>query len=265
MDRLRPLLPADLQERMPRALDLIRFGGATVLASEAVPGRRLLISRLTGDVTRRARAVMEGFFAGSFEFTRGVADATAEETPLGPEPLVEITEDFARRFGDLAPGLDERARSLGRMISAEGIRWHPSWQHQDVAVGNVLDDRGRLLFVDWEHAGPGCPPWFDVAFAPVATSHLAARMDGLHSLEEAALGSLGEETAVGSILKQRMGEVWDYPIPMSWAVTLTAMVGALRKVDEKRTGTAEWAELVALLLGDDDDVNRRLGWLCPLL
>lgn len=262
MDQLRPLLPEHLRDRMPRALDLIRDGGATVLASEAIEGRRLLVSRLTGEVPRRARRIMDDFYARSFEFSRHVADATQDASRRGPEALVEITENFAATFAEVGPGLAARSRTLGRMIIDESIQWNPAWQHQDVAVGNVLDDGDRLRFVDWEHASADCPPWFDVAFAPVITSHLAMRMDQIPSVKNAALSVLDPGTAIGSILERRMKESWDYPISLSWAVALAAMVGAMRRVDEKREGSTEWAELVWLLLCDDD-FRSRVGWLSP--
>jgi hypothetical protein len=262
MDALRPQLPEQLQESMPRALDLFRADGVTALSAGVVSGDRLLVPRLTGEVSPRAQAIMDSYFRRSFEFSRALADATSSEESLDSTALAAITDEFARRFLAEHPEFERRVRDFGTAISGSTIDWHPAWQHQDLAVGNVLDDRGRLRFVDWEHAGGGCVPWFDVAFTPVVTSHLARRVDRIVSIEEATVGVLGAETTIGAALRERMEEVWDYPLPLAWAVTLTAMEGAMRRLDDGREGSPEWVELVRLMMCDDG-FRERLDWLVP--
>ena len=262
MDQLRPQLPADLQPSMPRALDLFRTGEVTTLAAAVIGGKRLLVPALTGEVSATALEVMDSFFRRSFEFSRAVAEATASPTAMDGSSLADVTGQFADRFLADEPEFEDRVRRLGQEIAATTIEWHPAWQHQDVAVGNVLDDRGRLRFVDWEHAGGGCVPWFDVAFAPVVTSHLARRVDRIASVEEAALGVLGPDTPMGTVLRGRMEEIWDYPLPLSWGVTLAAMEGAMRRLDDGREGSPEWVELVRLMLCDDE-FRERVEWMVP--
>jgi len=262
MEAVRPQLPDQLQVSMPRALDLFRADKVTALSASVISGDRLLVPRLTGEVTPRAQGIMDSYFRRSFEFSRALADATSSEESLDSTALAAVTDEFAKRFLAERPDFERQVRGFGKAISGSTIEWHPAWQHQDLAVGNVLDDRGRLRFVDWEHAGGGCVPWFDVAFTPVVTSHLARRVDRIESIEQATLGVLGAETAIGGMLRERMEEVWDYPLPVAWAVTLTAMEGAMRRLDDGREGSPEWVELVRLMMCDDD-FRDRLDWLVP--
>ena len=262
MHRVRPLLPESLQTSMPRALDLSRNGDVTVIAVEVVDGKRLLVPRLTGEVSAAAVRVMDSFFARSFAFSREMALATRSETPSDHIALVEVTERFVQRFATGDPDVEDRAKAFGRALAGSGAEWHSAWQHQDVAVGNVLDNRGRLMLLDWEHAGPGCVPWFDIAYTPVVTSHLAWRVDRLPSIKTAALAVLDPGTSIGSVLRQRMEEIWDHQIPMSWSVTLAAMEGALRRLDDGREGSPEYAELVGVMLCDEE-FHERVGWLTP--
>ena len=262
MDQVWPQLPESLQDSVPRALDLYRTDGTTAMAAGVLTGNRLLVPGLTGDVPPKAREIMDSFFRRSFEFARALAESTTSPTPSDSATLAAGAEEFARRFLAQDPEFESRVLDFGRAISSAAITWYPAWQHQDVAVGNVLDDHGRLRFVDWEHAGPDCVPWFDIAFAPVVTSHLARRVDRIASVEEAARGVLGPETAIGRVLRERMEEVWDYPLPLSWGVTLTAMEGAMRRLDDGREGSPEWVELVRLIMCDDD-FRRQVAWMAP--
>ena len=262
MDQLWPQLPDELQSSMPRALDLHRHGGVTALAAGVVTGNRLLVPGLTGDVPPRARDIMDSFFRRSFRFARALADATSSPSPMDSGPLADIAGQFARRFLADQPDFRSRVQDFAGAIDATKIEWHPAWQHQDVAVGNVLDNRGRLMLLDWEHAGPSCVPWFDIAYTPVVTSHLAWRVDRLPSIKTAALAVLDPGTSIGSVLRQRMEEIWDHQIPMSWSVTLAAMEGALRRLDDGREGSPEYAELVGVMLCDEE-FHERVGWLTP--
>ena len=262
MDQLWPQLPADLQTSMPRALDLYQNEGSTAMAAGVVTGNRLLVPGLTGDVPPKAREIMDSFFRRSFLFARALAEATRSPSPRDSGPLAGIAEEFADSFLADEPDFQGRVRDFGAAIEATEIEWHPAWQHQDVAVGNVLEDGENLRFVDWEHAGGDCVPWFDIAFAPVVTSHLARRVDRIPSVETAALGVLGGETAIGSVLRERMEKIWDYPLPLSWGVTLTAMEGAMRRLDDGREGSPEWVELVRLMMCDET-FRSKVEWLVP--
>jgi hypothetical protein len=262
MDQLWPQLPDDLRSSMPRALDLHRIEGVTALAAGVVTGNRLLVPGLTGDVPPRARDIMDSFFRRSFRFARALADATSSPSPRDSGPLADVAGEFARRFLADQPDFQSQVQDFAGAIQATSIEWHPAWQHQDVAVGNVLEDGEDLRFVDWEHAGGDCVPWFDIAFAPVVTSHLARRVDRIPSVETAALGVLGGETAIGAVLRERMEEIWDYPLPLSWGVTLTAMEGAMRRLDDGREGSPEWVELVRLMMCDET-FRSKVDWLVP--
>jgi aminoglycoside phosphotransferase (APT) family kinase protein len=262
MHDVRPLLPGQLQGSMPRALDLVRDGEVTVISVEVVEGRRLLVPRLTGEVSAAAVRVMDSFFARSFAFSNEMAVATSSETASDQSALVEVVDRFIESFAQDHPETGDRASEFAGALAGSGVSWHAAWQHQDIAVGNVLEDDGRLMVLDWEHAGPGSFPWFDIAYTPVATAHLAWRVDRLPSIKTAALATLDEATPIGSALHQRMNEIWDHQIPMSWAVTLAAMEGALRRLDDGREASPEYAELVGVILCDEE-FHERVGWLTP--
>lgn len=262
MDQLRPMLPEQLKGSIPRALDLYQVGEVTALAAGVVTGDRVLVSGLTGNVPPRARAIMDSFFRRSFAFSHALAGATSSPTLSDSARLADVTREFAARFLADDPDFEARVRGFGDAIASTTIEWHPAWQHQDVAVENVLDDRGQLRFVDWEHGSGGCMPWFDVAFAPVVTSDLARRVDRIASVEAAAVGVLGPGTAIGGVLRERMEEVWDYPLPLPWGVTLTAMEGAMRRRDDGGEGSPVRVELVRLMLCDDE-FRRQIDWLVP--
>ena len=262
MDQLRPLLPSSLTSSMPRALDLLRSGGVTAVSAEVVEGRRLLVPSLTGEVSTAALRLMDSYFRRSLAFSRDLARVGSPSAPLDVSPLVAVTDRFIHMFFSDEPEVERRIRSFGRTLGRTPIEWRPAWQHQDVAVGNVLDHRGHLRFVDWEHAGAGSQPWFDVAYAPIVTSHLAGRVDRLPSVRSAALAVLRPDTPIGSLLRERMEQVWDYPLPLSWGVTLTAMIAAMRRIDDGRAESPEWVDLVRMMLCDDD-FRRQVGWLAP--
>ena len=262
MSKLRPLLPPRLASSMPRALDLYQKGQVTAVAAEVLEGERLLVPSLTGEVSTKARRIMDSYLRRSFAFARDLAEATAQPPSRNAETLAGVVERFVAMFLEGEPATARRVDSFGTAVAESGIEWLPAWQHQDVAVGNVLEHRGQLRFVDWEHASPGCQPWFDVAYAPIVTSHLAQRVDALPSVREAALAALGATTPIGSLLRMRMEEVWDYPLPLGWGVALTAMIAAMRRVDEGRAGSAEWADLVKMMVCDED-FRSELDWLVP--
>ena len=211
MDQLWPQLPDELQSSMPRALDLHRNGGITAMAAGVVTGNRLLVPGLTGDVPPRARDIMDSFFRRSFRFARALAEATSSPSPRDSGPLADIAGEFARRFLADQPDFRSRVQDFAHAIQATTIAWHPAWQHQDVAVGNVLEDGEDLRFVDWEHAGGDCVPWFDIAFAPVVTSHLAGG---------------------GSIASHR----WRPPLSVCWAGKPQS-APSLRERMRRRSGT----------------------------
>lgn len=262
MSTLRPQLPSALAGAMPRALDLYRSGRVTALSAEVLPGRRLLVPSLVGDVSRAARRMMDSLFRESFTFSRELARVTSSGTRRGADDLVEVIERFGRMFCSGDPSADGAVRSFAGSVGQADIDWRPAWQHQDIAVGNVLEQRGRLVFVDWEHGSDGCQPWFDVAYTPMVTAHLAKRVDSLPTIETAASAVLGSDTPIGSILQARMEEVWDYPLPLPWAVCLTTMIGAMRRLEDDRTVSPEWADFVKAML-TDEGFRTRLSWLAP--
>lgn len=257
LTRLWTVVPTDLQRSIPEPLGKWTEGSASVIAMRALPGKRLLVPDLTAPRTLWGARLLRRFLGRAFSWTVGLARYTAEPAPSDEGLLAEIVDRFAHAY----PGRAERLASFRRAVGATSIRWSPCWQHRDITVGNVLDDRGNLRLVDWEHASGRSEPWFDLAYAPGAIALLACSQ-GSASVVDAARHVLGSDHWVGATLREEMSGAWRQPVPLHIAVALTAMSTALRRQAEGRLGWVDWAELAVALVGQDD-LRRRLDWLAP--
>jgi hypothetical protein len=261
LTRVRPLLPGAMPSSVPPALGLAVIEGNTVLSMGAVAGRRLLVPNLGGSGGRLARSLLSDFFRKSFDWSKKLAQATRSPILLDGSHLAEIVDRFASLPLD-SPGLDERLPGFRRAVEESGIQWSTSWQHADLAVGNVLIHRGELRLLDWEHADQQSQPWFDIAQSPGATARLAKRQSGLGSSRAAALAALGGSGWAGEVLRAEMEGTWDHPLPMGWAIALSSMATAIRQRDDARMGAEDWMELSAALIADDE-LRAALPWMVP--
>jgi hypothetical protein len=261
LNRLRPNLPGQMRRSIPRALGLSDIEDNTVLSMEALAGKRLLVPNLSGAGGPVPRRLMSGFFRKAFEWSRDLASATASDEVLGGRDLADVVD----RFSGLASQptrVSDRVASFRTAVESSGIKWSTSWQHADLAVGNVLLHRGELRLLDWEHASETSQPWFDVAQAPGATARLAKRQSGVESSREAAIRALAGSSWAGEVLRTEIGRVWDDRIPVGWAVALASMATAIRQVEDSRMGAEDWTEFTVALLSDEE-LRRELSWLVP--
>jgi hypothetical protein len=258
LSELRPMLPAALRESIPEPLGLERTAGGLVLALRAMEGRRPLQPRLHGRPSLGGRRQLLSFVAGASGWTRRLAQATARPPEADEAELEDRVERFRAAF--VKDGYEGRTiRSFGRTVADTRIRWTPAWQHGDIGFGNALVHHRAFRFVDWEQARPSSEPWFDISYMPLALAGMARRQRDEPSLARAAIWTLASSGWSGPILEARLHGSWDYPLPLGWAVTLTAMWKALRLQEEGRTG---WADL-ALGLLTDAELRRELAWLAP--
>ena len=258
LSELRPLLPDGLRASIPEPLGLEPLADSMVLALGGMGGRRPLHPRLYGRPSLGGRRQLMRFVGSALGWTRNLAEATAQPTEADQADLADRIGRFRAAFaGDGDEG--RTLRSFGRAVAATPIRWAPSWQHGDIGFGNALVRRGAVSFVDWEQARPSSEPWFDVSYLPIALAGMARRQRNEPSLPRAAVWALASSGWSGPILEAQVRRVWDYPLPLGWAVTLTTMWKALRLRQEGRTG---WADL-ALGLVTDARLRRELGWLAP--
>jgi hypothetical protein len=258
-----PDVPSGMRDTVPQALGLDRVDGLLILATEVLEGRRLLVPHVTGRASIYARRLVRRFLSGAFSWSNELARVSpqtmqdqADETDL---------QEMIEAFLTVHP-VDERAqrdfRAFGRALGRERIRWTTSWQHRDVAVGNVLAHRGGLRFLDWEHASGRSEPWFDIAYAPGALALLAHRQSGFPSVRDAGLSVLGADAWAGRILRGEMERAWRHPLPLAWAVALAIMSTAVRRQRHGRGGWSNWGELAVCLVADRD-FRRTAAWLAP--
>jgi hypothetical protein len=248
-------------ETIPAPLGFERSGPSVILALSAVDGRRLLVPNVTRRGSPSSRRLMRDFLARSFDWSRGLADASEPGPIEDEEKLVGLVERFVS-VHDVTGPARSRLQSFGRAIGRSRVRWTAGWQHRDVSVGNVLVHRGTLRLVDWEHAGPGCEPWFDTSYAPGAAVMLARRQGRSTSVQAAALTALSRRHWLGAVLAREMDKAWHYPLPLPWAVALTIMSTALRRERDGRVGWADWVDL-ALWVTSEAAVRDDVGWLSP--
>jgi aminoglycoside phosphotransferase (APT) family kinase protein len=258
LSQLRPMLPAGLRESIPDPLGIEQTPDRTVLVLRGMEGRRPLPPRFSRRPSVGGRRHLLRFVDSAFGWTRRLADATTRPAEVDEASLVDRVARFGAAFakdGDEARAL----RSFGRAVENSRIRWTPSWQHGDIGFGNALIHRGRVGFVDWEQARPSSEPWFDVSYLPLALAGMARRQRDEPSLQRATAWALAPSGWSGSIIRERLQQGWDYPLPIGWAVALTSMWKALRLQREGRVG---WADL-ALGLVVDAELRRDLAWMAP--
>lgn len=261
LSRVRPSVDARLRQGIPEALDLWMNGSTTVMAQRVLTGRRLLVPHLLGRGSPAARRLVARYLRGVFSWSGELGRATTQGVELDGSALAETVELFLAATG--GDGAAARLRSFGRALERSGLRWRPGWQHRDVSVGNVLVHRGRPRLLDWEHAGEDAEPWFDVAYAPGAMSILARHQaGGRESIQDAALRALGPRAWPGSLLRREMRRAWTHPLPLQWAVVVTMMKTALRRLDGGQEGSPPLADLAVALFADDE-LRRSLAWLAP--
>jgi aminoglycoside phosphotransferase (APT) family kinase protein len=252
-------LPPAMRQQVPAPLGILQAGSRFAVAMSALTGRRLLVPDITASASAPARLLLRRFFRRTFGWSRSLASATETGPPVGAEVLAKRVERFLLTFPQQSR-TRRRLERFGAAVEGSRLAWRPAWQHGDLAVGNVLVHRGQLRLLDWEHGRGGREPWFDVSYAPGVTAALGQRQAGFPSLVHAASPVL--TGWAGEVLRAELERVWDYPLPLQWAITLTAMEAAVRRVEHGRRGWAPWAEF-AVALVSDGPFREALPWLVP--
>ena len=258
---IRPLLPEPMRRTVPRALGLAEIEGNTVLTMEALAGRRLLVPDLNGSGGSLPRSLMGDFYRKSFEWSNDLAVATSSTERLDGSHLAEIVDRYIG-LASHSTDVEGRVRSFRDAVAGSGIAWSTSWQHADLAVGNVLMHRGELRLLDWEHASDKSQPWFDLAQSVGATARLAKRQSGAASSRVAAMSTLGRSGWAGPVLRAEIEGAWDNRMPLGWVIALSSMATAIRQADDTRMGAEDWTEFAAALVADKE-LRSELPWMVP--
>lgn len=258
---VRPRLDEEMREAIPEVLDLAEIEGNTVMTMRAVLGKRLLVPDLTGAGGRMAGTLMRRFYRDSFKWGRLVGRATAEGDTQTATALAEIVDRFLA-VATPAPEAEGQIAAFREAVSSSQVSWKPCWQHCDLAVGNVLVDRRRMRFLDWEHASDRSQPWFDMTQSVGASARLAKRQSGASTSREAAILALGKGRWAGDILRSELAAAWDFDLPLGWGVALTTMATSVRQHDDDRMGAEDWIDF-AIALFNDSELRSHLPWAVP--
>jgi len=148
------------------------------------------------------------------------------ELAMDREPL---SGDLLRRVGALVRAIHDA--SVGQQVPDDWDVLIPAEQpdllcHNDLASWNLIIDGGRLVFIDWDGAGPSTRLW-DLAYAAVsfgrlfatdapdvAARRLAAFLDGYdagQSLREALPTTLARRSRAMHSLLSRSHEAGEEP------------------------------------------------------
>jgi hypothetical protein len=198
--------------------------------TSAVRGAQPVVPPLLGRPDRFAVDSLDCYLVAALTFGRDLARATSADGHGAADSL----DEFSRLYGGSA---------------LDGLREHSgtrrSWQHGDLAPGNVLLSRSGAQLIDWEHASPAHYPWHDAAYLALVLSLIAAYQTG-SSVSVAFDALYREDSWGGKLVRERIAEYWDSAAPIGKAITITAVDVAIR-----RPRNPAWSDLARHLLSQD--------------
>ncbi|GAB3082073.1 phosphotransferase [Pedococcus soli] len=148
----------------------------------------------SGRVVRVAGTVRKPWLATSgrtVEYLRTLrAGGVDVPEPLGRDGAGRLVLEYVpgQLAMDLGPLQQDVVRAVGRVVrsihdASEGLAVPTDWPvllpaaepdllcHNDLAAWNLVIDGDRLVFIDWDGAGPSTRLW-DVAYAAISFAHL---------------------------------------------------------------------------------------------
>jgi hypothetical protein len=81
------------------------------------------------------------------------------------------------------------------------------------------------------------------------------------TVPEATARLWGRAAWMARVGQRVVQDPWRHPLPVPWALALTAMRSALRAAEQGRTGGAQWAELAVAMLTDDRLRSAASAWV----
>lgn len=260
LTQVRSALRLDAFDLAPEALGLHRGQRYSAVALTPVPGRRIALPLLT----RRSPSVLErratlAYFRMADTVSRQLG--TSLSSSLQARPLGALSDQLAsfRSLGSVSDQARERLSALEQRVATATGQYTPSWQHGDVAPGNLLVSRSGPRLIDWEAAGPHHQPWFDAAYSWLTIARLTQRQGSDWSASRALAHLHGEEGWLGRRLARETQRGWDHELPHRWAATFVAVELALTY---GQAGQAAWSPYVEAML-TDDSVRSRCTWMVP--
>lgn len=222
-------LPERFTNQMPRAFHLAEESAGTALFCSAMPGKRLLVPPLLARPDRRWQREFADVIAAVLRWTAELSRLTRTSRA----DTSGIIRDSIGRFPEFGSDISALAR----------IEAPHSWQHGDVAVGNILKTRQDLGLIDWEHASPTSLPWHDRAYVVLATGLLAAHQAGVDPVT--GFDALyAPDSWCGDLVRLCLEDTWDQSVEVAPAVHLTALSLAAHRTDAQ----GAWPKLARHLI-----------------
>ena len=259
--RVRSSLPPRAVDLAPEALGLLHEGGSyAAVAMKAVAGKRMTLPVLA----RRSPSIFERRATLAYLKTAAEVSRQLETLVSGvpqPRSLGALSDQLAafRSLGSVSRAAQEGLSELERHLAASTSRYTPSWQHGDVAPGNLLLGPSGAHLVDWEAARPDHAPWFDVTYSWLTLARLTQRQGGDWSAGRALAHLYSENGWLGERLAQQTQQAWPHELPRRWAATLVAVDLAMTYGE---AGVAVWSPYIEALL-TDDTVREHCHWMVP--
>ena len=206
---------------------------------EALAGRRLLVPDLNGPgVTAQ---IVDGRLLPQIIRLSNDLPRYQQRERLDGSHLAEIVDSVHRPAPQSAEA-GVRLRSFRDAVAESGGDLSTSWQHADLAVGNVLMHRGDLRLLDWEHASERSQPWFDLAQSGRGNGAAGQAPIGRCVIAVRGHVRLGEIGLAGQVLRAEIERSWDNRMPLGWVIALSSMATAIRQADDARMGADDWTE-----------------------
>lgn len=164
-----------------------------------------------------------------------LADALQQLTQVqsADTPQESSADASVRRFLQSRPDIARSVGSLWVDRCARLPRYQRSWQHGDLAPGNLLRCGTTVGVLDWELAGGDYEPWFDLCYPLCLQNFETGRLalDLLTNYHEA-------------VMKPR----WVYPVPPLLALATTAIQAAERAQALDRGSGRRWSDVAGRFL-----------------
>jgi hypothetical protein len=119
--------------------------------------------------------------------------------------------------------------------------------------------KGDMTVLDWEMADSGYPPWFDATHNILMLALQPFDQGIVPDIEASLAMTLSPETWTGRVTRKALLDGWRWPLPVSWALLLTAMKTTLRRGAAGRPLPLRWGHAVVELL-TSQQLGQKASW-----
>lgn len=242
----------------PRPFGCLTTPGFSAVSMEALDGRRLELVGLSRPGSRwLSRRRFSSYVSDTRRIVRTMAshddgDARRDGLRLATAGRRLLEADVLRiKTQDL---LEEQVARLEKSSAA----WRPTWQHGDLAPGNILRTGQGLRLIDWEDARPDRFPWHDLCYVPLTVCRLIEREAVRWPPPRAVVHALATDRWSGAILRRALTDEWTFDLSIEDGLLTTLIDLTERTLACGRVSL--WAHYLDAIL-TDAEVRRRCAWL----